>query len=104
MPRDPRPRSESGTHACRRVARAAPRVVVRRRPIDQKETPSRVSSFPAFESKHAFDVLPALPAPSGIIGVVGIADLAPADGGLVSVTKLTELRDVLGPGDGGFDA
>jgi hypothetical protein len=45
-----------------------------------------------------FDVLPPLPAPAGIVGVVGIVDRSPAEGGLVSVNKVTELRDVLGPG------
>src|SRR5215831_6924316 len=53
---------------------------------------------PGVRVEARFDVLPPLPAPSGIIGVVGIADRAPAGGGLVSVTKLSELRDVLGPG------
>jgi hypothetical protein len=45
-----------------------------------------------------FDVLPPLPAPSGIVGVVGIVDRPPQNLGLVSVTKTAEIRDLLGPG------
>jgi len=45
-----------------------------------------------------FDVLPPLPAPSGILGAVGIVDRPPAAGDLVGVTKTGEIRDLLGPG------
>ena len=43
-------------------------------------------------------VLPPLPAPSGIVGVAGIVDRVPASGGLIGVTKVSEVRELLGPG------
>jgi hypothetical protein len=45
-----------------------------------------------------FDVLPALPAPSGIVGAVGIVDRPDPSGAATGVTKVAELRDLLGPG------
>jgi hypothetical protein len=53
---------------------------------------------PGVRVEAKFDVLPPPPAQAGIVGVVGIVDRPPPDGGLVSVTKLTELRELLGPG------
>ncbi|WP_137862981.1 MULTISPECIES: phage tail sheath C-terminal domain-containing protein [unclassified Sphingomonas] len=53
---------------------------------------------PGVRVEARFDVLPPLPVPSGIIGIVGIVDRAPPDGELVGVTKATELRQLLGPG------
>lgn len=53
---------------------------------------------PGVRVEAKFDVLPPPLAQAGIVGVVGIVDRAPADGGLVSVTKVTELRELLGPG------
>jgi hypothetical protein len=53
---------------------------------------------PGVRVEARFDILPPLPAPSGIVGAVGIVDRVPTDGGLVSVTKVAELRDLLGPG------
>ncbi len=53
---------------------------------------------PGVRVEARFDVLPPLPAPSGILGVVGIVDRPPVDGGLVGVSKVTELRQILGPG------
>jgi hypothetical protein len=57
---------------------------------------------PGVRVEARFDVLPPLPATSGIVGVVGIVDRQPladgSGGGLVSVSKTTELRDLLGPG------
>jgi hypothetical protein len=53
---------------------------------------------PGVRVEARFDVLPPLPAPSGIIGVVGIVDRAPQAGGMVGVTKIAEIRDLLGPG------
>lgn len=53
---------------------------------------------PGVRVEARFDVLPPLPAPSGILGVVGIVDRPPRDGGLVGVTKIPEIRDTLGPG------
>lgn len=53
---------------------------------------------PGVSVEARFDVLPPLPSPSGIIGAVGIVDRPPTAGSLVSVTKVSELRDLLGPG------
>ncbi len=51
---------------------------------------------PGVSVEARFDVLPPLPAPSGIIGAVGIVDRPAA--GLVGVTKTAEVRTLLGPG------
>src|SRR4051794_3227396 len=53
---------------------------------------------PGVRVEARFDVLPPLPAPSGVVGVVGIVDRPPVAGGLFGVTKVTELRELLGPG------
>lgn len=53
---------------------------------------------PGVRVEARFDVVPPLPVPSGILGAVGIVDRPPAGGGLVSVSKVTELGDLLGPG------
>jgi hypothetical protein len=53
---------------------------------------------PGVNVKAYFDVLPPQPAPSGIVGIAGVVDRPPASGKLVSVTKISELRDLLGPG------
>lgn len=53
---------------------------------------------PGVRVEARFDVLPPLPATSGILGAVGIVDRAPPGGGLVSVSKVTELREILGQG------
>jgi hypothetical protein len=53
---------------------------------------------PGVRVEARFDVLPPLPAPSGILGAVGIVDRVPAGGGLIGVTKVSELREVVGPG------
>ena len=53
---------------------------------------------PGVRVEARFDVLPPLPAPSGIVGVAGIVDRVPAGGGLVGVTRVAELRELLGPG------
>lgn len=53
---------------------------------------------PGVRVEARFDILPPLPAASGIVGAVGIVDRAPPGGGLVSVTKVAELRDLVGPG------
>jgi hypothetical protein len=53
---------------------------------------------PGVRVEARFDVLPPLPAPSGIVGVAGIVDRPPPGGALVSVTKPSELRELLGPG------
>jgi hypothetical protein len=52
---------------------------------------------PGVRVEARFDILPPLPAPSGILGAVGIVDRLPT-GALVGVTKTSELRDVFGPG------
>lgn len=53
---------------------------------------------PGVSVEARFDVLPPLPAAAGILGAVGIVDRAPEGGGLVGVTRVSELRDLLGPG------
>ena len=53
---------------------------------------------PGVRVEARFDVLPPLPAPSGIVGVAGIVDRIPASGGLIGVTKVSEVRELLGPG------
>jgi hypothetical protein len=53
---------------------------------------------PGVRVEAKFDVLPPLPAPSGILGAVGIVDRPPDDGGLVGVTKVTEIAQLFGPG------
>lgn len=53
---------------------------------------------PGVRVEARFDVLPPLPAPSGILGAVGIVDRPPAAGGLIGVSKASELRQLLGPG------
>jgi tail sheath protein len=53
---------------------------------------------PGVRVEARFDVLPPLPATSGILGAVGIVDRPPRAGGLVGVTKTTEIRQLLGPG------
>lgn len=53
---------------------------------------------PGVRVEARFDILPPLPSPAGIVGVVGIVDRPTADGELVGVSKLAELREVLGPG------
>lgn len=53
---------------------------------------------PGVRVEAKFDVLPPLPSPSGIVGIVGIADRPAANNGLVGVTKTAEVADVLGPG------
>jgi hypothetical protein len=53
---------------------------------------------PGVSVKAYFDVLPPQPAPSGIAGIAGVVDRPPADGKIVGVTKISELRELLGPG------
>ncbi len=53
---------------------------------------------PGVRVEARFDVLPPLPAPSGILGAVGIVDRPPASSGLITVSKISELRQILGPG------
>lgn len=53
---------------------------------------------PGVRVETIFDVLPPLPAPSGIVGVVGVVDRPPSPNKLVSVSKVSELRDLLGQG------
>jgi len=53
---------------------------------------------PGVRVEAKFDVLPPLPAPAGILGAVGIVDQPPNGNSLVSVTKVTEVAQLLGPG------
>lgn len=52
---------------------------------------------PGVRVEARFDVLPPLPAPAGILGVVGIVDRPPSRG-TIGVTKPGEVRQLLGPG------
>ena len=45
-----------------------------------------------------FDVLPPLPAASGVVGIAAIIDRPPATGTLVGLTKSAEIDALLGPG------
>jgi hypothetical protein len=51
---------------------------------------------PGVRVETRFDVLPPLPAPSGVVGVVGIVDRPPL--GLMGATRVAELRELFGPG------
>lgn len=53
---------------------------------------------PGVSVQAYFDVLPPQPAPSGIIGVAGVVDRPPTPNKLIGVTKITELRELVGPG------
>src|SRR5262245_57075153 len=53
---------------------------------------------PGVRVEARFDVLPPLPAAAGILGVVGVVDRPPRNAGLVGVTKVAEIRQLLGPG------
>lgn len=53
---------------------------------------------PGVRVEARFDILPPLPAASGILGAAGIVDRPPLQPGLISVTKVAEIRDLLGPG------
>lgn len=53
---------------------------------------------PGVRVETRFDILPPLPAPAGILGVVGIVDRPGTPGELTGATKVAELRDLLGPG------
>lgn len=53
---------------------------------------------PGVRVEARFDILPPIPAASGILGAVGVVDRRPRNGGLVGVTKTTEIRQLLGPG------
>ncbi|WP_437569804.1 phage tail sheath C-terminal domain-containing protein [Sorangium sp. So ce542] len=53
---------------------------------------------PGVRVEARFDVLPPLPATSGIVGAVGIVDRPPEAPQLIAVTKIGELREILGPG------
>ena len=49
---------------------------------------------PGVRVETIFDVLPPLPAPSGIVGVVGVVDRPPSTARLIGVSKVSELRDL----------
>lgn len=53
---------------------------------------------PGVNVETRFDVLPPLPAAAGILGAVGIVDRPPATPRLVGVSKVSEVRELLGPG------
>lgn len=53
---------------------------------------------PGVSVETRFDVLPPLPAASGVVGVAGIIDRPPPAGELVVVTRPSEVAELLGPG------
>jgi hypothetical protein len=53
---------------------------------------------PGVRVEARFDILPPPSAPAGILGVVGIVDRPGVAGELIGVTKVAELRELLGPG------
>jgi hypothetical protein len=53
---------------------------------------------PGVRVEARFDILPPLPATSGVLGAAGIVDRPPRQPGLISVTKVAEIKDLLGPG------
>jgi tail sheath protein len=53
---------------------------------------------PGVSVETRFDVLPPLPAASGVVGVAAVVDRPPSPVRLVGVTKVAELAEVLGPG------
>ena len=55
-------------------------------------------TVPGVRVEARFDVLPALPATSGVVGAVGIVDRPSPTGEATGVTKVAELRELLGPG------
>lgn len=53
---------------------------------------------PGVSVETRFDVLPPLPAASGVVGIAAVVDRPPSPARLVGVTKVAELAEVLGPG------
>ncbi len=53
---------------------------------------------PGVSVETRFDVLPPLPAASGVVGIAAVVDRPPSPARLVAVTKVVELAEVLGPG------
>ncbi len=53
---------------------------------------------PGVRVEARFDVLPPLPAPSGVVGIAAIVDRPPSPTRLLGVTKAAEVPGVLGPG------
>jgi hypothetical protein len=53
---------------------------------------------PGVRVEARFDVLPPLPAPAGIIGIVGVVDRPVTPPRLLAVTKPVEVAQLLGPG------
>lgn len=53
---------------------------------------------PGVRVETRFDVLPPLPAPSGVVGIAAIVDRPPTPARLVGVTKASEVAAVFGPG------
>jgi hypothetical protein len=55
-------------------------------------------TVPGVSVETRFDVLPPLPATSGVVGVAAVVDRPPSPVQLVGVTKVAELAEVVGPG------
>lgn len=53
---------------------------------------------PGVQVETRFDVLPPLPASSGVVGIAGIVDRPPAPAALVGLSRAAEIAGALGPG------
>lgn len=53
---------------------------------------------PGVQVETRFDVLPPLPASSGVVGIAGIVDRPPVPAGLVGLSRAAEIPGALGPG------
>ncbi len=53
---------------------------------------------PGVQVETRFDVLPPLPASSGVVGIAGIVDRPPAPATLVGLSRAAEITGALGPG------
>ena len=53
---------------------------------------------PGVSVEATFDILPPLPAAAGIVGIAGVVDRPPSTAGLVPVSRVSELAEILGRG------
>lgn len=53
---------------------------------------------PGVRVEARFDVLPPLPAPSGVVGIAALVDRPPSPVKMVGLTKLSEMAGTVGPG------
>ena len=53
---------------------------------------------PGVRVEARFDVLPPLPAGSGVVGIAAIVDRPPSPASLIGITKTAEIAGAVGPG------